>query len=358
MTALGLGDVAVVPVPRAARPRVDPRRLPAARGARRDRGARRPRRPPADADRPPARPAAGRPPARADGARGGAPRLRPRGARDRRRAVDPGPARAARGAARPGRTRRTSASTCPGSDLLSIVALWDHLRAQQRALSGNQFRRLCRAEFLNYLRVREWQDLFSQLRQVAGDLGHPPRQRAGPARSRPPGRCSPGCSRTSGCATATAASSAGARGSTFTIARGLGAGAAAAAVGDGGRARRDEPAVGPPGGGDRAGVGRAARRPPRAALVRRAALGSAAGGAAVTAETVTLYGLPIVSGRTVPVDRVDRRLAREMFIRLALVGGEWSTHHAFVARNAAVPRAGRRARGAGAARAGCSTTTS
>ena len=58
-----------------------------------------------------------------------------------------------------------------GCDLLSIVALWDHLREQQRALSGNQFRRLCRAEFLNYLRVREWQDLFSQLRQVAGELG-------------------------------------------------------------------------------------------------------------------------------------------------------------------------------------------
>ena len=35
MTALGLGDVCVVPVPRATRCRIDPRRLPAARGARR-----------------------------------------------------------------------------------------------------------------------------------------------------------------------------------------------------------------------------------------------------------------------------------------------------------------------------------
>ena len=67
----------------------------------------------------------------------------------------------------------------PGSDLLSILALWEHLRAQQRALSGNQFRRLCRTEFLNYLRVREWRDLFSQLRQVAGDLGIRPRTEAG-----------------------------------------------------------------------------------------------------------------------------------------------------------------------------------
>ena len=58
-----------------------------------------------------------------------------------------------------------------GSDLLSIVVLWDHLRDQQRALSGNQFRRLCKEEYLNYLRVREWRDLYSQLRQVAGQLG-------------------------------------------------------------------------------------------------------------------------------------------------------------------------------------------
>ena len=57
-----------------------------------------------------------------------------------------------------------------GSDLLSIVALWDHLRAKQRELSGNQFRRMCRTEYLNYLRVREWMDLFSQLRRVAGQL--------------------------------------------------------------------------------------------------------------------------------------------------------------------------------------------
>ena len=42
---------------------------------------------------------------------------------------------------------------------------------RQRALSSNQFRRLCRSEYLNYLRVREWHDLFSQLRQAAGSLG-------------------------------------------------------------------------------------------------------------------------------------------------------------------------------------------
>ena len=58
-----------------------------------------------------------------------------------------------------------------GSDLLSIVAVWDYLRDRQRELSGNQFRRMCREEFLHYLRVREWRDLYSQLRQIAGQLG-------------------------------------------------------------------------------------------------------------------------------------------------------------------------------------------
>ena len=42
---------------------------------------------------------------------------------------------------------------------------------QQRELSSSQFRRMCRKEFLNYLRVREWQDLHAQLRQVVRDLG-------------------------------------------------------------------------------------------------------------------------------------------------------------------------------------------
>ena len=52
-------------------------------------------------------------------------------------------------------------------------------RASSGQLSSNQFRKLCRAEFLNYLRVREWQDLYSQLRQVAGDLGIRPGTDAG-----------------------------------------------------------------------------------------------------------------------------------------------------------------------------------
>jgi ATP-dependent helicase HrpA len=59
----------------------------------------------------------------------------------------------------------------PGSDFLALVSLWDYLREQQRTLSGSAFRRMCRREYLHYLRVREWQDVFGQLRQAARDLG-------------------------------------------------------------------------------------------------------------------------------------------------------------------------------------------
>lgn len=57
------------------------------------------------------------------------------------------------------------------SDFSSWLKLWAYLQQQQQELSNNQFRRLCRQEFLNYLRVREWQDLVSQLSQLAKEQG-------------------------------------------------------------------------------------------------------------------------------------------------------------------------------------------
>ncbi|UAA40782.1 ATP-dependent RNA helicase HrpA [Paraneptunicella aestuarii] len=57
------------------------------------------------------------------------------------------------------------------SDFLALVNLWFGIREQQQALSGNQFRKWCQQQFLNYLRVREWQDVFSQLRRSAAEMG-------------------------------------------------------------------------------------------------------------------------------------------------------------------------------------------
>ncbi|MEA1305199.1 DUF3418 domain-containing protein [Actinomyces oris] len=62
----------------------------------------------------------------------------------------------------------------PTSDFLTYLNLWRYLRTQSRELSGSAFRRMCRAEFLHYLRVREWQDVHTQLRQLARPLGLDP----------------------------------------------------------------------------------------------------------------------------------------------------------------------------------------
>src|SRR5690606_5185278 len=61
--------------------------------------------------------------------------------------------------------------TDPTSDFVTLLNLWNHLRAKERELSGSAFRRLCRAEYLNYLRVREWGDVFRQLSRLASSVG-------------------------------------------------------------------------------------------------------------------------------------------------------------------------------------------
>jgi len=61
------------------------------------------------------------------------------------------------------------------SDFVSLLNLWSYLRDQQKSLSHSAFRRMCRTEFLHYLRVREWQDLHSQLRKACQDVGIDPR---------------------------------------------------------------------------------------------------------------------------------------------------------------------------------------
>ncbi|SKA59161.1 ATP-dependent RNA helicase HrpA [Enterovibrio nigricans] len=58
------------------------------------------------------------------------------------------------------------------SDFLSYVNLWEYIKEQQKELSGNQFRKQCKKEYLNYLRVREWQDVHFQIRQVVHELGY------------------------------------------------------------------------------------------------------------------------------------------------------------------------------------------
>src|SRR5690606_22092718 len=57
------------------------------------------------------------------------------------------------------------------SDFVSFVSLWHYLADRAKALSGNRFRKMCAAEYLHYLRIREWQDLHAQLSSAAASLG-------------------------------------------------------------------------------------------------------------------------------------------------------------------------------------------
>ncbi len=59
----------------------------------------------------------------------------------------------------------------PGSDFLAWLSLWDYAEEQRRHLSQNQWRKRCRAEFLSFVRLREWREVHGQLKQLAGELG-------------------------------------------------------------------------------------------------------------------------------------------------------------------------------------------
>lgn len=57
------------------------------------------------------------------------------------------------------------------SDFLGFVNVWDYFETQRQALTQNQLRKLCKKEFLSYLRLREWRDVHHQLCVAAKDLG-------------------------------------------------------------------------------------------------------------------------------------------------------------------------------------------
>ncbi|MDR0848265.1 MAG: DUF3418 domain-containing protein [Propionibacteriaceae bacterium] len=64
----------------------------------------------------------------------------------------------------------SSSPVAPGGDFAAMLNLWAYLRDKRKELGSSQFRRLCHQEYINYLRVREWQDLVGQLREICKDL--------------------------------------------------------------------------------------------------------------------------------------------------------------------------------------------
>ncbi|WP_017445499.1 ATP-dependent RNA helicase HrpA [Gayadomonas joobiniege] len=57
------------------------------------------------------------------------------------------------------------------SDFVSYLNLWNYLQDLADDNSRNQFRKICKNEFLNYLRIREWQDIVYQLTESTKELG-------------------------------------------------------------------------------------------------------------------------------------------------------------------------------------------
>jgi ATP-dependent helicase HrpA len=226
------------------------------------------------------------------------------------------------------------------SDFLALLNLWRYLGGQQEALSGNQFRRTVKREFLHYLRIREWQDLHGQLRGTARRLG----MRLGELATEPDER---------GIHAALLAGLLSHVGVQAEPAKGRGSREYLGA-----RNTRFVIAPGTP----------LAKRPPRwvvaAELVETSRLFArtvarvdpddveklaahlvkrqyseprwdAKRGSVVATERVTLYGIPLVVGRRVQYGSIDPVVSRELFIRHALVQGEWTTHHRFWADNQA-----------------------
>jgi ATP-dependent helicase HrpA len=221
----------------------------------------------------------------------------------------------------------------PESDLLTLVNLWTYLREKQKELSSSQFRKLCRNELLNYVRVREWQDIYSQLRQVTRQLGMHLNDGDGDGRKDSIHiSVLAGLLSHIGMRDADKPEYRGARDARFAIAPGsvlfkkspkwvMAAELVETNRMWGRMAARIQPEW-----AERLG----------AHLVKRSysdPVWDPNRASAFTTERVGLYGLPVVAGRRVPYARIDRAGGREMFIWNALVLNDWEPHHTFVADN-------------------------
>ncbi|TDL41625.1 ATP-dependent RNA helicase HrpA [Arthrobacter nitrophenolicus] len=225
------------------------------------------------------------------------------------------------------------------SDFTGYLNLWNYLQEKQQELSSSAFRRLCRSEFINYLRVREWQDLFAQLRQLARPLGISldNKRLADPVGNHDGIHISllSGLLSHIGILDERKREYAGARGSRFAIFPGSAlfkkspTFVMAAELVETSRlwarvAAKFDPAW-------------AEQVAPD--LVKRTYSEphwSTRQGAVMAYEKVTLYGVPIIAQRRINYGRVDPVVARELFIRHALVEGDWRTHHKFFHRNRAL----------------------
>ena len=226
------------------------------------------------------------------------------------------------------------------SDFVSLLNLWAYLKEQQKALSHSAFRRMCRTEFLHYLRVREWQDLHSQLRKACQDLDIDPRS-ATSAPGEPPNAdlvhqaLLAGLLSHIGLRDEAKRDYLGARGARFgispgsTLFRRQPTWVMSAELVETTRLWARSNARIDPVWAERLAAHLVKRTYSEPRWSRKQ-------GAVVGTERVTLYGVPLVAARTVQWSRINPEESRDLFIRHALVDGDWDTHHEFFRANQAL----------------------
>ncbi|WP_405811283.1 ATP-dependent RNA helicase HrpA [Streptomyces sp. NBC_01520] len=217
------------------------------------------------------------------------------------------------------------------SDFLAYLNLWRYVREQQKERGSSSFRRMCKQEYLNFLRIREWQDIYAQLRTVAKQMGiavEEPKDDEGVPEQAVHTSLLAGLLSHIGLKDTEKNEYLGARSAKF-------------AVFPGSALFKKQP-----------------RFVMSAELVETSRLWARVNAkvepewieplaghllkrtysephwekdqAAVMAyERVTLYGVPIVAQRKINFGRIDQEASRDLFIRNALVEGDWRTHHQF-----------------------------
>ena len=164
-----------------------------------------------------------------------------------------------------------------GSDFAGSSSSGRSGRRRARAARSRQLHKLCRENFLSYLRMREWEDIHAAARpRDARARASRPTTQPASGRADPP-RAPPGLLSKIGMWNPEPRDLLGARQTRFQIHPSSGLAQQAAAVGDGRRARRDVAALRAHGREDRSGVARAGRRAAVQAQLRRPALGAEAG---------------------------------------------------------------------------------
>lgn len=58
------------------------------------------------------------------------------------------------------------------SDFLALVNVWSWYRKERKKLSGRKLMAACRDRFVSHLRMREWEDVHRQLRELCEELGY------------------------------------------------------------------------------------------------------------------------------------------------------------------------------------------